>query len=671
MQWISVRQENYILIWSFLLMLLACGQNSSQMEENTVLTEVKVSLKDTIARQILDHQDRLQPGPIFPYFNHRDPTYRYLAAGAFASLKDEAAIDSLLLLLEDPVREVRKSAAFALGQIGDIRAEDALITAFQDQDSSIDANNELNCIILESIGKCGSQTSLSLLSQVTTYQPSDHYLLLGQARAIFRYMIRGIINEHGTQRMVTLLTDPDLPDDIRILACHYLARADINLNDYSEVLTLTFTNLDSSDLKNNMPLVLAKCQTREANDLLNQCLRGPQDFRLKCNALRSMARTNFGIFRNSIQRALYDKNLSVAITAAEMILQYGSPGQWRTYMNLSLGDFPWQVKITLLHAVSRYIQGNNAMFSNMNYDFLRQRINTTANVYEKAAGILALAEEPGRFSYIISLKENNDHPVIKTACIQALKNIATAPSFRRLGSVSQKAVIDHLVQSIESGDAGMVEQASAILSMDLTSYGYDRKTIIERAKDQLQIPRDMEALIALQQKLAEIDGRAYDHREDLSFTHSIDWKSLDAAGDHPQATIETSKGSFTVQLFPQMAPATVANFIDLVNLNYYAGKPFHRVVPGFVIQVGCNRGDGYGSLDYNIRSELPMVYYDQPGYLGMASAGNHTESAQWFVTQGSTPHLDGNYTLFGKVISGMETVNRMEVGDLIQKISIH
>jgi cyclophilin family peptidyl-prolyl cis-trans isomerase len=483
-------------------------------------------------------------------------------------------------------------------------------------------------------------------------------------------MLRGVVNESGTQRMVTLLADPALPDDIRMVACQYLARADVHLKDHSDVLTLTFSNLDSGDLKNSLPLVLSKCQTNESNNLLQRCIEGNQDFRLKCNALRAMGKTNFTIYRNTIQKALYDRNIAVASTAADMILQFGKPDFWRTYMNLSLSNFPWQVKITLLHAVSKHIPSGNAMFSNMNNDFLRQRINATDNVYEKAAGILALAEEPANLSYIINLKNNNPDPVIRTTCIQALKNLTTSARFRRFSASSQKEIIDQLVQALESGDVGMVDQASSILDIDLSSYGYEIKTIIERSESQLQVPRDMEALIPLHRKLAQIEGRPYDHREDLKFTHSIDWNVLDAAGDNPKAVIETEKGNITVQLFPNEAPATVANFIDLVNLNYYAGKPFHRVVPGFVIQGGCNRGDGYGSLDYSIRSELAMLYYDKPGYLGMASAGNHTESAQWFITQSATPHLDGNYSLFGQVVSGMEIVNSIEVGDLIQRISM-
>ena len=121
---------------------------------------------------------------------------------------------------------------------------------------------------------------------------------------------------------------------------------------------------------------------------------------------------------------------------------------------------------------------------------------------------------------------------------------------------------------------------------------------------------------------------------------------------------------------PQYAPATVANFINLTDENFYDRKYIHRVVPNFVAQGGCPRGDGYGSLDYTIRSELPDLHYDDEGYLGMASAGNHTESTQWFITHSPTPHLDGRYTIFGKVSEGMDVVHNLRIGDIIQDIRI-
>ena len=156
----------------------------------------------------------------------------------------------------------------------------------------------------------------------------------------------------------------------------------------------------------------------------------------------------------------------------------------------------------------------------------------------------------------------------------------------------------------------------------------------------------------------------------MALNHPLDTASLSRLKKNPAALIRTNKGNIKMQLLPLTAPGSVLNFITLADDKFYDGKKIHRVVPNFVIQGGCPRGDGYGSLDYTIRSELPMEYYDQQGYVGMASAGNHTEGTQFFITHSPTPHLDGKYTIFGKVTEGMEVVHDILVGDSIQQVSI-
>ena len=140
--------------------------------------------------------------------------------------------------------------------------------------------------------------------------------------------------------------------------------------------------------------------------------------------------------------------------------------------------------------------------------------------------------------------------------------------------------------------------------------------------------------------------------------------------EKPEMRIETKKGDIVVELFPLDAPGSSLNFYNLVKDKFYDGLVFHRMVPNFVIQAGCPRGDGYGGLDYSIRSEFGQLYYDGPGYLGMASAGPDTEGTQWFITHSSTPHLDGSYTIFGKVTQGMDVVHNIHVGDNIETIKI-
>ena len=103
---------------------------------------------------------------------------------------------------------------------------------------------------------------------------------------------------------------------------------------------------------------------------------------------------------------------------------------------------------------------------------------------------------------------------------------------------------------------------------------------------------------------------------------------------------------------------------------FFEGKKFHRVVPNFVVQTGGTRGDGYGSLNYTIRSEFEQLNYNSAGVVGMASAGKDTESTQWFVTLAPAPHLDGKYTVFGKVIDGQNVIEETEIGDIIENVTV-
>ena len=96
---------------------------------------------------------------------------------------------------------------------------------------------------------------------------------------------------------------------------------------------------------------------------------------------------------------------------------------------------------------------------------------------------------------------------------------------------------------------------------------------------------------------------------------------------------------------------------------------FTVLSPIFVVQAGCNRGDGYGSEDYSIRSEFSRRRYTT-GSLGMASAGKDTEATQFFITHSPTPHLDGTYSIFGEVVEGMDILHSLEVGDKILKIDL-
>jgi len=126
------------------------------------------------------------------------------------------------------------------------------------------------------------------------------------------------------------------------------------------------------------------------------------------------------------------------------------------------------------------------------------------------------------------------------------------------------------------------------------------------------------------------------------------------------AEFNTNIGNFKIELFGDMAPLTVGNFIKLVEEGFYNGLIFHRVIPNFMIQSGCPHGTGYGGPGFTIRDEFhPNLKHDTPGILSMANAGPNTGGSQFFITVAPTPWLDGKHAIFGKVIQGMDVVEKI------------
>jgi cyclophilin family peptidyl-prolyl cis-trans isomerase len=138
--------------------------------------------------------------------------------------------------------------------------------------------------------------------------------------------------------------------------------------------------------------------------------------------------------------------------------------------------------------------------------------------------------------------------------------------------------------------------------------------------------------------------------------------------ERPMAVFETNLGNFEAELYAKECPETVWNFINLAEGrqeterqgNFYDGLTFHRVIAGFVIQGGCPQGTGTGGPGYRFADEFDSALrHDSEGVLSMANAGPGTNGSQFFITLAPTPHLDDRHSVFGKVIRGLEVVNKI------------
>ncbi len=137
-----------------------------------------------------------------------------------------------------------------------------------------------------------------------------------------------------------------------------------------------------------------------------------------------------------------------------------------------------------------------------------------------------------------------------------------------------------------------------------------------------------------------------------------------------EITIKTARGSFTAELYPDSAPKTVANFLELVGRAFYDGLTWHRVVADFCCQTGCPEGTGTGGPGYVLPDE-PSDRKHLTGSLSMANKGTpNSGGSQWFVCHRPLPHLDGKHAVFGRVTSGIDVIYKIEQGDKVDAITL-
>lgn len=212
--------------------------------------------------------------------------------------------------------------------------------------------------------------------------------------------------------------------------------------------------------------------------------------------------------------------------------------------------------------------------------------------------------------------------------------------------------------SVIRGIAGLIENPEIVRNQDFSMI----REIYNRWLQQSEIDKVLELNGALNRRFqdqfesAEVKARPFRYP---------DWQRLNELGSRPHWILETSEGEIVIELHTEKAPFTVSSIDSLTRAGHYNGTVIHRVVPNFVIQGGdFTRRDGYGSPGYRIPTEPSFDSFER-GKVGIASSGQDTEGGQFFIMHQWAPHLDGNYTIFGEVIRGMDVVDRIQVGDRV------
>jgi cyclophilin family peptidyl-prolyl cis-trans isomerase/HEAT repeat protein len=659
-----------VLIFGILILIL----HSCSLEKKRTYEGIHLSFDDPVYIDILNLGDRLQSDSLHTFLANENPSYRFAAANALASIRDPRSMIHLKNLLDDPFEENKTIAAYAIGQCGNERGETYLIQAFQD---SVQVNSNSNRAILEALGKVGSEETLNLISRVSTYLPTDTLLLLGQSQALFHFALRDMVTREGTATMVKYVTEPEYPDEVQLWAANYLARAkSLDIGAHKFQLASALNTHDDPNVRMCIATCLRNTSDAGILNIMLDYFESEQDYRVKCNMIRAFNNYEYIQVVEKILAQLENPNFNISATAADYLIRSGKPGDALIYKDYLTDKVHWITRAKVYQAINKhlpriYSKSRFALINRMKTDLLNSE-----NQYERGALYEALSEDPTQYVYIAQNGMQDSSAYVRTTSVRCLANIFKNEQFSRIYFTGERRakeeILSFLQEAIGSNDVGMISEAAGLFSskdVGLKNY-IDETDFLKEAQSKLILPRDIEANNIVQQAIDYLDNNPKQNTLTPEFNHPIPFDIVRTISDSTMVVIKTTKGNILVQLFPESAPGSAANFIHLSKDGFYNNKYFHRVVPNFVIQTGCPRGDGYGSLNYTIRSELTDIKYDEPGYLGMASAGNHTECSQWFITHSPTLHLDGRYTIFGKVKQGMEVVHAIEQGDKINSIQI-
>ena len=497
---------------------------------------------------------------------------------------------------------------------------------------------------------------------------------------------RGIIHSEGTNKIINeFIANTQMYPAAKLTAALYLARTtSVELESFEPALTKAVATERDTNVLMYLTIALAKTKTTTALNSLKNLYYETKSARVKINVLRGLGYFAYDSVKNVLFDAAKDSlNHNISYIAAEQLYATGKDLDALLYNNLAALSKNWRTKY-MLHSAAIH---NLAIYKTPQRNFISQKLiaeyPTLTSEYEKAALIKAAGENLWSYKFIVKLltAPTDSVPVsfiVKTACAEALVNIRTNPDFDKIVGLNKIVVLNELNLAfrvcIEQGDAGVQAIISEMFCSNKIDFSlvYPDYQFLNEAVAKLKLPRDVETYLFLQKS---INVLSKNNNKKVAY-HSLlklvepDWQIIKTIAAKNTALISTNKGDIIIELFHKDAPATVSHFVQLAQSRFYDNKTFHRVVPNFVIQGGCPRGDGYGGFDYGTPTELSYQSFNKSGILGMASAGKDTESSQFFITQAPALHLDGNYTAFAQVIKGLEVVQNIAVGDTIKLVKL-
>ena len=598
--------------------------------------------------QVLKLTDERKPADLLPYLSHPDSLVVRQAALAFASIRDSSYCDTLSSLLHHHDPMVRSSAVYALGQTAARKASEILERSFAGETESM-----VVCEYLQAVGKTSGNEGNKFFYQV---DPGNEQEKLAWAKGVAWYFYRGYSSDELMTRMPYMLYSAN--GDTKAILAIAMSRYKGNwFNENEDYLTKwVSTERDPSTRSSILSMFGKMSSEKTLNSLISYAVTPSEDDRVKVNAVRALG-SRLTSWKQELLPLFSDASDNVVMESLALAEKLHPEMTAVTGIATSCSGRSTQIRAESLRLA--FFTRNNPDENSLITELGKCKTRMDSVFVVGAMGCTGQKHA----EFLLQLLASHPAPALLTATADAL-----VEAHGRSDWPAQIDFISVCREAIATGDPGVI----AIIAVHLREKEAMRSAknlntdFLKAAMEKLELPKEIETYNEIISTLNAIDGTSLPPVKP-TIGHFINWDEVKKIPANQQVKITTEKGEIVLELNVEESPGSVLNFLSLADEGFFNGKIFHRVVPNFVVQAGCPRGDGWGSTDYCIRSEFVLHDY-RAGTIGMASAGPDTESCQWFITHVPTLFLEGRYTIFGYVTSGLDVVGRIAVGDTITSI---
>ncbi len=605
-------------------------------------------------------------GRLFKYLLSSNPLIRLRAAQVIGRIQDPQDVGHLLPLLNDADGGVVRETIFALGQLGSPEATPALITLNKT------ATPETQALIAEALGKIGGKEAVDALQEML-------HAFRASVRAAAVEGLARAADPSSVHEILVAVHDGD--PQVVWRAIYALEKVE---SERADKVVLPFLENEDPIVRAYAARTLGKKKSMGAVDPLVQRL-ADNDPRVMINAIDALGQILEKSKNDDVVAPLgallqkHDNHL-VRKAAATALGSNGHKNA-KDYLVQSILDESVGVRIESYKALARVLGGDAA-------PFLSNGANDGERLVRAAAiESFGIAHDENGIDELVATASKDKDPMLREAAVRAMSHF------------DAKQVSAALIGRLEDGDwvvateavtaLGELKSEKAIPALIATYTRRRERVEVDIRIEILAVLKKMRALqsrelalealddpdrrvrLAAKALLEEIESPVPEMKSDRSFYEERfePKRGTDLAPPFGvrRAVIKTRRGDIEIELFGDDATQTAASFIKLAQSGFYHGLTFHRVVPNFVVQGGCPRGDGWGDAGYFIRAEVNQHLYER-GFIGVADSGKDTGGSQFFITHSPQPRLDGRYTIFGRVTKGMEVVDKIDQGDTFEVV---